>query len=341
MPSIFEQMDKNTSLSKLAGSVSRMPSGSIMNLSLSCLEDMPDNDVVFTYKEDIINELVERIQEIGFKDPIKVMPIEHGKYRIISGHQRKIAAERLGWESVPCIVYRDLDERQARDLWRDENMLNRKKTPYLYAQVLKTYLDDYAAFHEGGGSYRYAAKKCGISKSQVPRYLLILDFPEFIQKECDSFDFPYTALEQAKDFTKEQKQRLSNRLEQYSLDHPNLIIEGSQVKAYIREIEEDEKYDHQPGEMEDKYEVIQKGQNKEVTQWKSDSYERYKDRLKEEAPVVPPDQLQVVDDVLQTSAKALYNITSSAHFSVLNRNAAENCIRMLKECIREVEKVMK
>ena len=93
--------------------------------------------------------------------------------------------------------------------------------------------------------------------------------------------------------------------------------------------------------MEDKYEVIQKGQNKEVTQWKSDSYERYKDRLKEEAPVVPPDQLQVVDDVLQTSAKALYNITSSAHFSVLNRNAAENCIRMLKECIREVEKVMK
>ena len=174
MPSIFEQMDKNTSLSKLAGSVSRMPSGSIMNLSLSCLEDMPDNDVVFTYKEDIINELVERIQEIGFKDPIKVMPIEHGKYRIISGHQRKIAAERLGWESVPCIVYRDLDERQARDLWRDENMLNRKKTPYLYAQVLKTYLDDYAAFHEGGGSYRYAAKKCGISKSQVPRYLLIL-----------------------------------------------------------------------------------------------------------------------------------------------------------------------
>ena len=317
MPSIFEQMDKNTSLSKLAGSVSRMPSGSIMNLSLSCLEDMPDNDVVFTYKEDIINELVERIQEIGFKDPIKVMPIEHGKYRIISGHQRKIAAERLGWESVPCIVYRDLDERQARDLWRDENMLNRKKTPYLYAQVLKTYLDDYAAFHEGGGSYRYAAKKCGISKSQVPRYLLILDF------------------------TKEQKQRLSNRLEQYSLDHPNLIIEGSQVKAYIREIEEDEKYDHQPGEMEDKYEVIQKGQNKEVTQWKSDSYERYKDRLKEEAPVVPPDQLQVVDDVLQTSAKALYNITSSAHFSVLNRNAAENCIRMLKECIREVEKVMK
>ncbi|MBQ6404243.1 MAG: ParB N-terminal domain-containing protein [Oscillospiraceae bacterium] len=67
------------------------------------------------YSLDGINELAASIELIGVQQPLRVRPIEgeDGLYRIVSGHRRRAALDRLAldgsrdYEQVPCIVERD------------------------------------------------------------------------------------------------------------------------------------------------------------------------------------------------------------------------------------------
>lgn len=67
------------------------------------------------YSLDGINELAASIELIGVQQPLRVRPIEgeDGLYRIVSGHRRRAALDRLAldgnrdFERVPCIVERD------------------------------------------------------------------------------------------------------------------------------------------------------------------------------------------------------------------------------------------
>ena len=67
------------------------------------------------YSLDGIDELAASIELIGVQQPLRVRPIEgeDGLYRIVSGHRRRAALDRLAldgnrdFERVPCIVERD------------------------------------------------------------------------------------------------------------------------------------------------------------------------------------------------------------------------------------------
>ena len=67
------------------------------------------------YSLDGIDELAASIELIGIQQPLRVRPIEgeDGLYRIVSGHRRRAALDRLAldgnrdFERVPCIVERD------------------------------------------------------------------------------------------------------------------------------------------------------------------------------------------------------------------------------------------
>lgn len=67
------------------------------------------------YSLDGIDELAASIELIGVQQPLRVRPIEgeNGLYRIVSGHRRRAALDKLAldgnrdFESVPCIVERD------------------------------------------------------------------------------------------------------------------------------------------------------------------------------------------------------------------------------------------
>lgn len=67
------------------------------------------------YSLDGIDELAASIELIGIQQPLRVRPIEgeDGLYRIVSGHRRRAALDKLAlegsrdYEQVPCIVERD------------------------------------------------------------------------------------------------------------------------------------------------------------------------------------------------------------------------------------------
>ena len=67
------------------------------------------------YSLDGIDDLASSIELIGLQQPLRVRPIEgeEGLYRIVSGHRRRAALDKLAldgskaFESVPCIVERD------------------------------------------------------------------------------------------------------------------------------------------------------------------------------------------------------------------------------------------
>jgi site-specific DNA-methyltransferase (adenine-specific) len=67
--------------------------------------------------EKAINAVVESIREFGFKNPILVTADKV----IIAGHTRRLAAEKLGLETVPVIVCDDLSEQQIQALRLADN----------------------------------------------------------------------------------------------------------------------------------------------------------------------------------------------------------------------------
>ena len=49
-------------------------------------------------------ELQDSIKKYGVLNPLIVWPRKEGYYKIISGHRRKYAAERLGYKKIPVII---------------------------------------------------------------------------------------------------------------------------------------------------------------------------------------------------------------------------------------------
>lgn len=59
--------------------------------------------------------LVEEITEVGFIDPLEVVPMEDGGFRIIGGAHRWQAGKTLGMEELPCVVLSDKK-------WQDKDL---------------------------------------------------------------------------------------------------------------------------------------------------------------------------------------------------------------------------
>lgn len=61
------------------------------------------------------NRLTEELSTTGMIDPIQVIDMQDGLFRIIGGEHRYHAARMLGWDSIPCVVL-------SGPKWLDEDM---------------------------------------------------------------------------------------------------------------------------------------------------------------------------------------------------------------------------
>ena len=99
--------------------------------------------------DEMFNRLADEIEEVGFINPIQIVPMEDGTYRIIGGEHRWRTAKTLGYEEVPAIV---LDGEK----WKDEDLqkfvttrlnaisgkLNPEKFMNLYQELSEKYEHD-------------------------------------------------------------------------------------------------------------------------------------------------------------------------------------------------------
>lgn len=141
----------------------------MMNIKNLDLVDYIHNHEDVTDTLDLENSM----KELGFTDPLEVTSfgVEEGKYMILSGHRRRTAGVKVGFDVFPCMVKHFESESEVMNYVQLSNsQRDSAKDPLLFAKRYKlheTYLNEI----KFDGSYRdEIAKRLGISVAQADRY---------------------------------------------------------------------------------------------------------------------------------------------------------------------------
>ena len=92
----------------------------IRDIPIELIDDFPDHPYKVRDDEDML-QLMESIKERGVITPATVRPKDDGRYELISGHRRKRACEKAGFETLRCEVV-ELDRDEATILMVESNL---------------------------------------------------------------------------------------------------------------------------------------------------------------------------------------------------------------------------
>ena len=131
-PSIFG------TLQKTADNAAAVNGEFVRQLRVDALEENPMNR--FSMAEDAqFQATMDSVEKDGFLEDIIVTPAEaEGKYRIISGHRRVRAAQKLGKVTVPCKVRHYHDRLEELRALMGTNLHRRNVSPFDMARQLET-----------------------------------------------------------------------------------------------------------------------------------------------------------------------------------------------------------
>lgn len=117
----------------------------IVKIDIADILDDENNDFEVEGSTDIEVKnalLKDSIEQFGLLDPLTVRPAGGGKYKLISGHRRKLAHERLvaegktEFQKVDCII-RESDEVDAEQMLIEANIPNRVVSDWEKMQAVK------------------------------------------------------------------------------------------------------------------------------------------------------------------------------------------------------------
>ena len=156
------------------------------------LVDDPDNITVYGSEYQIDN-LAEVMKEYGFQGVILAYPIEGGKYRIESGHRRRLAARKAGIETIPVLetVPPKTEYERKRRLF-GANLLERDKNPIITARVADNL---YYTFR-------------GLDVRTITKYRTLLKLIPKLQEMAASKEYSWTALTDAVTLSDQKQEEL-------------------------------------------------------------------------------------------------------------------------------------
>jgi len=126
--------------------------------------------------KDELSELAASIRENGILQPLIVTPAdEPGKYILIAGERRLLAASLAGLDTVPVIV-REASEQQRLELALIENVQRSNLTPLEAADAYRQLADDFNLSHE------QIAQQLGKSRVSITNTLRLLKLPEDVRQ---------------------------------------------------------------------------------------------------------------------------------------------------------------
>lgn len=99
------------------------------------LIDSPNNFFRALTDEEL-TELTNSIKSLGILHPLVVRPLANGNFEIISGHQRKRAAKKVGLNEVPCII-KAVNDITAEIMLIDTNTKTRQLSPMEIAKSVR------------------------------------------------------------------------------------------------------------------------------------------------------------------------------------------------------------
>ena len=164
-------------LSALFGDIEVKSSSSDLNINSLPIADLERNKYQprSIFDEDKIDELSSSIKENGIIQPIAVRPnkYENGKFEIIAGERRWIAAQRAGLNKVPVVVL-DIDDQKSLEIAIIENVqrqdLNIIEEAKGYQRLIK----------EFGYDHEKISKFMSKSRSHISNTLRLLNLPQDI-----------------------------------------------------------------------------------------------------------------------------------------------------------------
>ena len=121
-----------------------------------------------------LEELAASIKSQGVMQPILVRPLDGGRYEIIAGERRWLAARRAGLDEIPALV-RDVPDQATLALALIENIQREDLNPLEEAQGIKRLIDEFGLTHEA------AAQAIGRSRSAVTNLLRLTQLAPPVQ----------------------------------------------------------------------------------------------------------------------------------------------------------------
>jgi ParB family chromosome partitioning protein len=127
-----------------------------------------------------LDELAASIRENGILQPLIVTPAdEPGKYILIAGERRLIAAAQAGLKTVPTII-REASEQQRLELALIENVQRADLTPLEAAEAYRQLGDDFNLSHE------QIAQRLGKSRVSITNTIRLLKLPDDVRQALDT-----------------------------------------------------------------------------------------------------------------------------------------------------------
>lgn len=159
------------------------PLGGFLAIPVADIHPSPDNPRDHLYD---IDELAMSIQANGLIQPLIVqqVPGQRG-YRIVAGHRRHAAVQRLGWAKAPCVVRRDMLPDEELLAMLVENGQRSGLDPIEEARALKRLVDS-------GKTVADVGKQIGRPGSYVSGRLLLLSLPIAEQEEVRAGHYTLT-----------------------------------------------------------------------------------------------------------------------------------------------------
>ena len=162
-------------LTKSDHTMSDMPAGDIVHLSVEDLHPAPDNPRTSLGK---LTDLSASIASVGILHPLVVSPRPQGGYVIVCGERRWAAAVRVGLHRVPCVV-REFEDAERQEVMLVENLQRSSLTKLEEAQA-------YDRLLQLGLTQREIGSRVGKSQSHISRRLLLLTLPAEVQQSVET-----------------------------------------------------------------------------------------------------------------------------------------------------------
>jgi ParB family chromosome partitioning protein len=148
--------------------------GGVVTLRLDQISPNPRQPRQKVAAEDLI-ELADSIRTHGVLQPLIVTEAEtSGRYTLIAGERRWLAAQQAGLERVPALV-REATDQERLELALIENLQRQDLNPLEEAEAYRQLVEEFDLSHE------QAAERVGKSRTAVSNTLRLLRLPESVQ----------------------------------------------------------------------------------------------------------------------------------------------------------------
>lgn len=175
---------------------------------------VPFQNHPYQVREDAaLSELMESIRTHGVLSPLLARQKGDG-YELVSGHRRRLAAQKLGLKTVPVLV-REMSDDEAVILMVDSNLQRENLLPSEKAFAYKMKLE--AMKHQGKATSAQVAPKLttelignevGISKDMVKRYIRLTNLVPPLLQMVDDGRIAFSPAVELSYLTKEEQAEL-------------------------------------------------------------------------------------------------------------------------------------